>query len=69
MWLADFICRKKLTTSESLLSSFYFQINKISRRKVIVQQFILSTKTILINKYQQVDNHKHYEHKHHLSSN
>uniref|UniRef100_A0A0A9FTV3 Uncharacterized protein n=1 Tax=Arundo donax TaxID=35708 RepID=A0A0A9FTV3_ARUDO len=24
MWLADFICRKELTTSESLLSSFYF---------------------------------------------
>uniref|UniRef100_A0A0A9EIB8 Uncharacterized protein n=1 Tax=Arundo donax TaxID=35708 RepID=A0A0A9EIB8_ARUDO len=48
MWLADFICRKKLTTSESLLSSFYFQINRVGRRKINVQQFILSAKTILI---------------------
>uniref|UniRef100_A0A0A9E3S6 Uncharacterized protein n=1 Tax=Arundo donax TaxID=35708 RepID=A0A0A9E3S6_ARUDO len=37
MWLTDFICRKKLTTSESLLSSFYFQINMVSRWKVNVQ--------------------------------
>uniref|UniRef100_A0A0A9D8X4 Uncharacterized protein n=1 Tax=Arundo donax TaxID=35708 RepID=A0A0A9D8X4_ARUDO len=37
MWLADFICRKKFTTSESLLSSFYFQINMVSRRKVNIQ--------------------------------
>uniref|UniRef100_A0A0A9H6H2 Uncharacterized protein n=1 Tax=Arundo donax TaxID=35708 RepID=A0A0A9H6H2_ARUDO len=36
MWLANFICRKELTTSESLLSSFYFQINRVSRRKVNV---------------------------------
>uniref|UniRef100_A0A0A8ZQC4 Uncharacterized protein n=1 Tax=Arundo donax TaxID=35708 RepID=A0A0A8ZQC4_ARUDO len=36
--------------------------------KINVQQFILSSKTNMINKHQQINHSNHYEHKQHLIS-